>query len=162
MKKKTKEENAQKLEEKRRALQIRERLKKKKPNFVRQESWRYVRLKESWRRPKGLDNKMRRKIKGWPATVNTGYRSPKKARGLHPSGYEEVLVRNPDDLEKIDPAFQVARIASTVGMKKKAQIILRASEKGIHVLNPPRTPEIPEETVEIEETEEKENVEAEK
>ena len=57
----------------------------KKPGFERQESWRYKRLKPNWRRPKGIDNKMRRKIKGWPATVNVGYRGPKVVRGLHPS-----------------------------------------------------------------------------
>jgi len=149
--KKTKEEAARKLEERRKALKIREQLKKKKPDFVRQESWRYTRLKKNWRRPKGLDNKMRRNIKGWPATVNTGYRSPKKARHLHPSGYEEVIVRNVDDLENINSTFQAARIAHTVGMKKRAQILLKAKEKGIHVLNPPKAPEIP---VEVEETEE--------
>jgi large subunit ribosomal protein L32e len=146
--KRTKEETMKDSREKRKALKIREQLKKKKPVFVRQESWRYVRLKENWRRPKGLDNKMRRKIKGWPATVNIGYRAPKKARGLHPSGYKEVIVRNVDDLEKINPTLQAARIAHTVGLKKRAQILLRAKEKGIRVLNPPKTPE----TAEIEET----------
>jgi large subunit ribosomal protein L32e len=155
MRKTKKEESIKKLEERKKALKIREKLKKKKPDFVRQESWRYIRLKENWRRPKGLDNKMRRKIKGWPSTVNTGYRGPKKARGLHPSGYEEVIVRNVDDLEKINPVLQAARIAHTVGIKKRAQILLRAKEKGIHVLNPPKTPEIPTETAELEETAEK-------
>lgn len=155
MRKTKKEESIKKLEERKKALKTREKLKKKKPDFVRQESWRYVRLKENWRRPKGLDNKMRRKIKGWPSTVNAGYRGPKKARGLHPSGYEEVIVRNVDDLEKINPVLQAARIAHTVGIKKRAQILLRAKEKGIRVLNPPKAPEIPTETAELEETAEK-------
>lgn len=117
------------------ALRIRERVKKSKPNFVRQESWRYKRLKENWRRPRGLDNKMRRKIKGWPPTVNVGYRGPKIARGLHPSGYQEVLVYNLKDLKGIDPKMQAVRIAHTVGKKKRAAILAEAKKKKITVLN---------------------------
>jgi large subunit ribosomal protein L32e len=117
------------------ALQLRKNVKKKKPDFARPESWRYKRLSEGWRRPRGLDNKMRRKIKGWPPTVNVGYRGPKATRGLHPSGYKEVLVYNTDDLEKIDPKIQAARIAHTVGKRKRARILVEARKKKIIILN---------------------------
>jgi large subunit ribosomal protein L32e len=139
------------------ALEIRKRIKSKKPEFVRQESWRYKRLKENWRRPKGIDNKMRRKIKGWPQTVNTGYRGPKAARGLHPSGYEEVLVYNVDDLKKVDPKTQAIRIAHTVGKKKRAQILTEAKKKKrIVILNVKEVKEV------AEQKEEKEIVEEQK
>jgi large subunit ribosomal protein L32e len=118
------------------ALRLRSRIKSKKPNFVRHESWRYVRLKENWRRPKGIDNKMRRKVKGWPQTVSVGYRGPKTARNLHPSGYEEVLVYNIKDLERVDNESQAVRIAHTVGKKTRLQILAAAKEKGIFILNP--------------------------
>jgi large subunit ribosomal protein L32e len=121
--------------EREKALRLRAKVKKKKPDFVRQESWRYDRLKENWRRPKGIDNKMRRKIKGWPPTVNVGYRGPKAARGLHPSGYEEVLVYNIEDLKKVNPKTQAVRIAHTVGKKKRMQILQEAKKKKIVVLN---------------------------
>jgi large subunit ribosomal protein L32e len=127
-----KEQNAESVEK---ALRIRAKLKKKKPAFVRQESWRYNRLKENWRRPKGIDNKMRRKIKGWPSTVNIGYRGPKAARGLHPSGYEEVLIHNVEELKNVDPKSQAVRIAHTVGGRIKAQILAEARKKKIIVLN---------------------------
>jgi len=133
------------------ALKLRERAKNKKPNFVRQESWRYKRLKENWRRPRGLDNKMRRKIKGWPPTVNVGYRGPKVARGLHPSGYEEVLVHTTEELKKINPKTQAIRIAHEVGKRNRAKILVEARKKKIAILNPREAKEVAEEERELKE-----------
>ena len=136
------------------ALKTRKRVKKNKPEFARSESWRYVKLKKNWRRPRGLDHKMRRKIKGWPATVNTGYKGPKVARGLHPSGYREVLVHNPADLSNIDPKFEAARIAHTVGRRKRVQIVAEAKKLEVFILNFTPVKETAEEEAEAEETEE--------
>lgn len=142
-------------------LKLRERIKKKKPAFVRQESWRYIRLKENWRKPKGIDNKMRKKVKGWPATVNVGYRGPKAARGLHPSGYKEVLVYNTEDLKGIDPKTQAIRIAHTVGKRKRARILVEARKKKITILNLKEVKEEVKEEKVTEEAEEKEEMEKE-
>ncbi|RLI30135.1 50S ribosomal protein L32e [Candidatus Bathyarchaeota archaeon] len=129
-------------------VRLREKVKRKKPKFVRQESWRYVRIKESWRRPRGIDSKMRLRKKGWPKVVKIGYRGPRKARGLHPSGFEEVLVYNVWDLEGLDPERQAVRIAHGVSSRKKLEICTRADELGIYVINPVRFEEIPEEELE--------------
>lgn len=121
--------------EKEKLLRIRSAQKCKKPNFNRQESWRYKRVKPSWRKPRGRDSKMRKKKGGWPKLVEVGYRSPKKVRGLHPSGFEEVLVNNVKDLEKISPQ-QAIRIGHTVGLRKRIMIIEKAKELSLKLLNP--------------------------
>lgn len=117
------------------ALKLRHMAKRKKPKFVRPESWRYVRLKENWRNPQGLDNKVRMRVKGWPPKVSVGYRGPRIARGLHPSGFSEILVYNPEQLKNVDPTTQVVRIAHTVGKRKKFRILSEARKKKMRVLN---------------------------
>src|ERR671915_1546280 len=117
-------------------LQARKKVAHRRPKFVRQESWRYDRLAESWRRPKGKDNKMRRQLSGAPRLVKIGYRGPKKARGLHPSGYTDNLVFNVKDLGRLDPAGDAARIGHAVGQRKRLLILAEARNMGIKVLNP--------------------------
>jgi ribosomal protein L32E len=71
-----------------------------------------------------------------PALVKVGYRSPKASRGLHPSGYRDNLIHNVTELAKLDPKGDAARIAHTVGKKKRIEIINKALQLGIKVLNP--------------------------
>ena len=143
-----------------RPLKKRQLGKHKKPKFKRQESWRYKRVKQNWRKPRGIDSKMRKKVKGWPPSPEAGYRGPKKIRGLHPSGYIEAQVQTVEDLNGIDPAKQAIRIARTVGGKKRVEILALAEERGIHVLNPRIVREL--EEFEEEEMEEGEETEKEK
>lgn len=116
-------------------LRARKRVSGTRPKFVRQESWRYIRLAESWRKPKGIDNKMRKQVSGVPPLVKVGYRGPKRARGLHPSGYRDILVSNIRDLEKLDPKTDAARIRRAVGKRKRVEIVSQADVLGIKVLN---------------------------
>jgi large subunit ribosomal protein L32e len=117
-------------------LAARKKVAQTRPRFVRQESWRYDRLAENWRKPKGKDNKMRKQKSGMPALVKVGYRTPKAARGLHPSGYRDNLIHNSTELAQLDPKIDAARIAHTVGKRKRIEIISKALELGIKVLNP--------------------------
>ena len=125
------------ITERKKLLKKRMKISAKRPKFVRQESWRYKRLKPNWRRPKGIDNKMREKRKGYPRLVSVGYRGPTVTRGLHPSGYTVVHVANVYDLEKIDPKEEAIIIRRTVGERKRMEIIERAEELNIKIINPP-------------------------
>ncbi|MCL2786287.1 MAG: 50S ribosomal protein L32e [Methanomassiliicoccaceae archaeon] len=107
----------------------------RRPAFKRQEWFRYSKLGEKWRRPKGIHSKMKRKLKRRPPVVLIGYRGPVLARNLHPSGFEEKLVFNVDDLDGVDPKRQAVRIGGAVGTKKRIVIEDRAEELGIRVLN---------------------------
>ncbi len=120
--------------------------KRKKPKFQRQESWRYKRVKENWRKPRGLDSKMRKKVKGWPPSPNKGYRNEKSVRGFHPSGFRETIVKNINDLEKVNREYEAIRIAHTVGDRKRTEIINKAKDMGICILNPREMKELEEET----------------
>ena len=105
------------------------------PAFKRQEWFRYKRLGDHWRRPKGLHSKMRTHKGYRPPVVRVGYRTPSKVRGLHPSGFKEVLVRNPSDLDGLDPEKEAVRIGHTVGLRKRIDIVEKADSLNIRVLN---------------------------
>jgi large subunit ribosomal protein L32e len=119
-------------------LELRKSVADARPRFVRPESWRYVRLHPEWRKPKGLDNKIRKSFKGYPKRVKIGYGGPAKARGYHPSGHLDVLVHNPAQLDELIPERDAVRIGRRVGAKKRAAILKRATELGLRVLNPTR------------------------
>jgi large subunit ribosomal protein L32e len=118
------------------ALALRDEQKKKTPAFKRTEWFRYRRLSRSgWRAPHGMDSKQRRNYKYRSSLVRVGHGKVAAARGLHPSGFREVMVHNTVDLEVIDPETEAARVGKTVGGRKREQIYSRADELGIRVLN---------------------------
>ena len=106
------------------------------PQFNRQDHHKKKRVSTSWRKPRGDLSKQRRDIKGKGATVEAGFRTPKAARGKHPSGFEEVRVHNVDDLEGVDGDSEAVRIASKVGARKRERIEEEAEDAGVRVLNP--------------------------
>jgi large subunit ribosomal protein L32e len=117
-------------------LSARRKRRKTKPVFVRQESWRYVRLSGNWRRPRGKDSKMRLSVKGWPKTVNIGYGTPRKAKGLHPSGLRPILVSSRRDLEKAgSPEGKILVFSSRLGRRMRDALAKEASSRGFVIAN---------------------------
>ncbi|GGM72070.1 50S ribosomal protein L32e [Thermogymnomonas acidicola] len=118
-----------------RLLKIKVEQARKRPAFRRQEWFRYKKLGDAWRKPRGKHSKMREHLARRPPVVDSGFRSPRIVRGLHPSGFREVLVNNVSELERLDRNREAARIASKVGAKKREAILKRADELGIRVIN---------------------------
>ncbi len=109
---------------------------RKKPAFKRWLSQSYGRLSESWRKPQGKHSKIILKKGGKIKMPSPAYGAPKNLRYLHPSGFKEVLIHNTKDLEKIDAKKEAVKIGHTVGKKKKQDILKKAKELKIKVLNP--------------------------
>ncbi len=119
--------------------------KKRKPRFRADQAHRWIRVSDRWRKLRGIDSYTRQKKKGRIAMVNSGYRSPKAVRYLHPSLFKEVLVHTPSDLEGLDADIHAIRISAKVGARKKQLILAEADAKLLRVLNPGTTEEIGEE-----------------
>lgn len=116
-------------------LQLREKIKKKKPDFIRQDAHKKVEIGYKWRRPKGIDSKMRLKLKGYRRSPSMGWGSPKKVKGLHKSGLKSIIIHSIKEIEKLNPTKEGIVIASDVGMKKRISLINKAKEKDIRILN---------------------------
>jgi large subunit ribosomal protein L32e len=131
-----------------RALARKHQLKTHEPRFVRAESWRLKRLETGWRRPRGLDNKIREHVKGHPVGPSIGRRSVAELRALHPTGLQEVLVNTLSELEGLKPKVHAVRIGHRVGERKRLALVERADDLGLHVLNP-QLKSRPRETLEV-------------
>lgn len=117
-------------------LAIRAAQMKKQPKFRRQEWYRYYRLSRTgWRKPKGMQSKQRLNMKYRTPMARVGYRKISAVRGLHSSGFEDVLVNQPSDLDGLDPERQAIRVGASVGNRKRAKIHDRADDLGLRVLN---------------------------
>ncbi len=119
-------------------VQIRARVKARKPVFLRHNWWKHAKFRNNpvWRKPKGTDNKMRLQRKGYPPIVKIGYRGPRIARGLHPSGLIPVLVSSQGDLERLSPERHIIYISGKLGLRKRILIEKTAREKGFKIANP--------------------------
>ncbi|GFQ00128.1 60S ribosomal protein l32-1 [Phtheirospermum japonicum] len=112
-------------------------VKKRVKKFKRVQSDRFVSLKENWRRPKGIDSRVRRKFKGCTLMPNIGYGSDKKTRHYLPNGFKKFVVHNVKELEVLMMHNRIycAEVAHNVSTKKRKDIVERAAQLDIAVTN---------------------------
>uniref|UniRef100_A0A7S0UUS7 60S ribosomal protein L32 n=1 Tax=Polytomella parva TaxID=51329 RepID=A0A7S0UUS7_9CHLO len=112
-------------------------IKKRTKRFERHQSDRKISVHSSWRRPKGIDNRVRRKYKGTAPMPNIGYGSNAKTRHTLATGFKKVLVNNLKDLELLLMHNRVfcAEIAHNVSTLKRKAIVERAAQLNINLTN---------------------------
>jgi large subunit ribosomal protein L32e len=107
--------------------------------FIRTDYWRMSKLGKRrrklqvWRRARGKHSKMRRRRKGYPAIPMIGYKGAKKDSGKV-KGLTPVLVNNMSDLQKVK-AGHGAILSSTLGARKRMEMIKKAESMKIKILN---------------------------
>merc|ERR1711936_763168 len=112
-------------------------VKKRTKKFIRHQSDRYDKLKRNWRKPKGIDNRVRRKFKGMYLMPSIGYGSARATRHMLPSGFKKVLINNVRELEVLmmQNRTYCAEIAHGVSSRKRKEIVERANQLSIRVTN---------------------------
>lgn len=115
--------------------QLKGRTQRKKPAFRRQEISHQQMLKDVWRKPRGHHSKLRMHLKPRGVMPSIGFSAPRAVRGLDPQGRKEICVSTVSHTLAVNPTTEVAVIRSSVGGKKRAEIMKAAAEKNIPVKN---------------------------
>lgn len=112
-------------------------VKKRTKKFKRHQSDLKIRVSESWRRPKGIDSRVRRKWRGKILMPNVGYGTNKKTRHMLPNGFFKLVVSNVNELDALAMQNRTycAEIAHNVSSQKRIAILDRAVQLDIKVSN---------------------------
>merc|ERR1711937_271863 len=112
-------------------------VKKRMKRFPRFQADRFKRMNQAWRKPRGIDCRVRRKFKGSTIMPNIGYGSDKKTKYRIPNGFYKFVVNTPQDLEMLlmHNTKYCVEIAHAVSAKKRREIVERADQLNLYVTN---------------------------
>jgi len=116
-------------------------VKKHTKSFLRHQGDMFKRLswdrKGTWRRPRGIDSRVRRRFKSNVRTVKIGFGTAAAQRHVLPCGFKKFAVSNVKDLDVLLMHNRVyaAEIAHNVSAKKRVEIVKRAAQLDVRVLN---------------------------
>merc|ERR1711872_977695 len=110
---------------------------KKTKHFIRHQSDKYFRVKSAWRKPRGIDNPVRRRMRGNRKMPSIGHGNDRTAKNVLQSGFKKVLINNVRELEALMMANRqyAAEIAHAVSARKRVAIRKRADELNIKITN---------------------------
>merc|ERR1712156_1382307 len=112
-------------------------VRKRNKRFHRHQADRFLRVDKSWRKPIGIDSRVRRRFKGQYLMPSTGYGSNAKTRHMMPDGFRKFVVHNVKevDLLLMLKGTHAAEIAHNVSARKRQEIVQRANQLSIKVTN---------------------------
>ena len=113
-------------------------VKKRTKKFARHQSDLFKRIgNSSWRKPKGIDGRVRRRFKGAIPMPSIGYGSDKQTRNVHPHGFKSVVVNNVSELEMLlmHNRTYAATVGKSVSSRVRRSILERAEQLAIRVTN---------------------------
>ena len=117
-------------------LDLRKKLKAKKPRFIRHDAHKKKRVSDPvWRKPRGRQNKMRLHKKGYARDRSTGYGSPTAVKFLSKEGLTRNLVYTQKDIDALNHTSDGLILARTLGAKKKLALIDYAQKNNFTVLD---------------------------
>mmetsp|Transcript_131692 Transcript_131692/g.196240 ORF Transcript_131692/g.196240 Transcript_131692/m.196240 type:complete len:137 (+) Transcript_131692:25-435(+) len=119
------------------ALNRKRKVVKKHTKFERWQASNFMRVPSSWRKPKGIDGRQRRRFKGLPKMPKIGYGTEKTMRHVLPNGFIKFTVHNAKDVDlllMLNRKF-CAEIAHSVGTTKRKAIVRRCAELNVRVTN---------------------------
>ena len=94
-------------------------------------------LTDAWRRPRGIDCRVRRQYKGNKPMVKVGYKNANRTRHVLPNGFKKILLRNEQDLELLlmNNRVYCGELASNLNARTKERIVKRAAELNVKLTN---------------------------
>ena len=110
-------------------------VKKRTKKFTRFQADRFKRMNPAWRKPRGIDGRVRRRFKGSTLCPKIGYGSDKKTRYRMKNGFYKFVVRCPADLEMLlmHNEKYCVEVAHNIGAKTRKMIVERADQLRLHV-----------------------------
>ncbi len=117
------------------ALEMRRRVKKKKPEAIMADHHKRKEIKKRWRNCRGKHAKIRLNKKGRQRAPRIGYGSPAAVKGLNIHGLKEATVHSVNELNGLDSKTTCVTVAAGVGVKKRIGIVKKAQELKIKVTN---------------------------
>ncbi|MGC8571859.1 MAG: eL32 family ribosomal protein [Candidatus Micrarchaeia archaeon] len=101
------------------------------------------RVKERWRKQRGIDNKKRVKKSFAGASPSIGYGNPEEIKGVRADNKRLMLIHNKNEMLKfiedsksknLNQQYN-AVLSSTLSKRKRLEIIMLAKQNNIHVVN---------------------------